>query len=224
MRALPAPGEGAALTIDVTGFQWWWEVRYGDAAVTTANEIHLPVGQPVDVRLTSHDVIHSFWVPQLHGKLDVNPGHITTLRLIADEPGVYWGECAEYCGIQHANMRLVVVVEAPEAFQQWLARMQQPAAVPGEALAQRGQDVFLSSNCLFCHRVSGTDATGELGPDLTHVASRLTLGAGVAANTRGSLGGWVADPHSLKPGVLMPPSDLSGEDLQALLAYLETLE
>jgi cytochrome c oxidase subunit 2 len=224
LRALPAPGPDAALTIDVSGYQWWWEVHYGDFGVTTANEIHLPAGQPVDLRLTSNDVIHSFWVPQLHGKLDLNPGHITTLRLVADAPGVYWGECAEYCGIQHANMRLVVVVHAAEDFEAWLGRMQQPAAVPAEATARQGMDVFLSSNCIYCHRVDGTGATGALGPDLTHVASRLTLGAGATPNTRGSLGGWIADPHSLKPGVLMPPSDLSGEELQALLAYLETLE
>jgi cytochrome c oxidase subunit 2 len=224
LRSLPAPGPDAALTIDVTGYQWWWEVHYGELGVTTANEIHIPVGQPVDFRLTSRDVIHSFWVPQLHGKLDLNPGHVTVIRLEADAPGNYWGECAEYCGIQHAQMRFVVVAETPEAFGQWVERMQQPAAVPSELPARRGLDVFLSSNCIFCHRVDGTDATGELGPDLTHVASRLTLGAGAAPNTRGSLGGWVADPHSLKPGVLMPPSDLSGEELQALLAYLETLE
>ena len=224
LRALPAPGPDAALTIDVTGYQWWWEVHYGEAGFTTANEIHIPVGQPVDFRLTSHDVIHSFWVPQLHGKLDLNPGHVTVIRLVADAPGIYWGECAEYCGIQHAQMRFVVVAEAPEAFAQWVERMQQPAAEPESVEAQHGLDVFLSSNCIFCHRVDGTDATGELGPDLTHLASRLTLGAGAAANNRGSLGGWVADPHSVKPGVLMPPSELSGEELQALLAYLETLQ
>jgi cytochrome c oxidase subunit 2 len=224
LRSLPAPGPDAALTIDVTGYQWWWEAHYSDLNVTTANEVHIPVGQPVDFRLTSHDVIHSFWVPQLHGKLDLNPGHVTVIRLVADAPGVYWGECAEYCGIQHAQMRFVVVAEAPEAFAQWIQRMQQAAAVPVEAQARRGMDVFLSSNCIYCHRVDGTAATGELGPDLTHLASRLILGAGATINTRGSLGGWVADPHSVKPGVLMPPSDLSGEELQALLAYLETLE
>lgn len=212
------------LTITMTGHQWWWEVEYPNREVVTANELHIPAGEPVAIRLASEDVIHSFWVPELNGKLDLMPGRINTLWLEADEPGEYWGLCAEYCGIQHAKMLFVVVAHAPEEFEAWLEAQRLPAAAPGNELTQMGFEVFMDVGCAQCHTISGTNATGDLGPDLTHFASRQTLGAGIAPNNRGNLGGWIVDPHGLKPGNLMPPSQLSGPQLQALLAYMETLE
>jgi cytochrome c oxidase subunit II len=223
--AINPAGEAGSLTIEVIGRQWWWEVHYTDHQFYTANELRIPAGQPVEIKLRSEDVIHSFWVPQLSGKLDLNPGRTNTLWLQADEPGEYWGECAEFCGVQHAKMQFVVVAEEPEAFAAWLAAQQQPAAQPVGELAVRGQEVFLDGSCIYCHTVRGTHATGELGPDLTHLASRLTLGAGAIANTPGGLAGWVADPQGIKPGNKMPPiENMSSEDFQALLAYLQSLE
>ena len=224
MRDIGQATLGEPVVISVVGHQWWWEVRYDQAEVLTANEIHIPVGHPVEFYLTSEDVIHSFWVPQLHSKLDLIPGRVTTFRLVADQPGEYWGECAEFCGVQHAKMKLLVVAEPLEAFTAWLEQQSQPAPTPVDEAAQQGLEVFLSSNCVQCHTIEGTNATGDLGPDLTHLASRRTLGAGTLDKTRGNLGGWVADPHSVKHGVLMPPSDLSGADLNNLLHYLATLE
>lgn len=223
LRAVSTPPGEEALTIEVIGFQWWWEVHYPEQQFYSANEIHIPVGQPVELKLTSRDVIHSFWVPQLHGKMDLNPHRVNTFWIQADQPGEYWGECAEYCGMQHAKMQFVVVAEPPQEFAAWLEQQSQPAPEPADELTQQGREIFLSSSCIYCHRIRGTGATGALGPDLTHLASRLTIGAGAADNNIGNLGGWISDPHSIKPGNLMPPSDLSGEDLQALLAYMQTL-
>lgn len=211
------------LTITVTGHQWWWEVHYPDDDIVTANEIHIPVGEPVAIRLASEDVIHSFWVPELNGKLDLMPGRINTLWLEAAEPGEYWGLCAEYCGIQHAKMLFVVVAHPPEEFTAWREEQRLPAAEPRTELTQMGLEVFMDVGCAQCHTISGTNATGDLGPDLTHFASRRTLGAGIAPNNRGNLAGWIVDSHGLKPGNLMPPSELTGPQLQALLAYMETL-
>jgi len=220
-----APGQNQGeLTIEVIGHQWWWEVRYPDHQITTANEIHIPVGQPVVFKLTSDDVIHSFWVPELHGKSDMIPGRVNDFWLQADEPGEYWGLCAEFCGTQHAKMLFVVVAEPVEQFEQWLTQQQQPAAVPSTELTRQGFALFIDSGCGNCHAIGGTEAAGDFGPDLTHFASRLTLGAGAVRNTKGALAGWVVDPHGIKPGNLMPSSDVSGAELQALLAYLETLE
>jgi cytochrome c oxidase subunit 2 len=225
LNALNAPATAAPLTIEITGHQWWWEVNYPQQDVTTANEIHIPVGEPVTLQLTSDDVIHSFWVPELHGKRDLIPGRTNTFWLQADEPGEYWGLCAELCGVQHAKMLLVVVAKSPADLGDWLERQAQPAVAPAEESAQRGFEVFMEANCDECHIIRGTEASGELGPDLTHFADRLTLGAGAARNSRGSLAGWIVNPHGLKPGNLMPAAaDISGEDLQALLAYLETLQ
>lgn len=213
------------LTIEVTGHQWWWEINYPEQDVTTANEIHIPVGEPVTLQLTSNDVIHSFWVPELNGKLDLIPGRTNTLQLQADQPGEYWGLCAELCGVQHAKMLLVVVAKPPEELVDWMGQQAESAPAPTDEVAQRGAAVFMESNCDKCHVIAGTEAAGQLGPDLTHFASRLTLGAGAARNNRGNLAGWVVNPHGLKPGNLMPAAaELSGEDLQALLAYLETLQ
>ncbi len=224
LSALEPEKNQGPLTIEVIGHQWWWEVHYPDHQVTTANEIHIPVGQPVTFKLASDDVIHSFWVPELHGKRDLIPGRVNHFWLQADEPGEYWGLCAEYCGTQHAKMLFVVVAKPQAQFDQWLAQQQQPAATPTDALTQEGFDVFMDADCGRCHTISGTEADGDFGPDLTHFAGRLTLGAGAARNTRGTLAGWVVDPHGIKPGNLMPSSDVSGAELQALLAYLESLE
>ena len=222
--ALASPGPATPLTVEVIGHRWWWEVRYPDENIVTANEIRIPVGQPVQFNLTSFDVIHSFWVPQLGGKMDLNPGEVNSTWLQANERGVYRGLCAEFCGLQHARMQFLVVVESEEEFNTWLVREREPAPEPADELIHRGQQIFLGSACVYCHTVRGTNASGDLGPDLTHLASRLSLAAGILENNRGNLAAWIVDPQHLKPGNLMPPTNLNGEELQALLAYLETLE
>jgi cytochrome c oxidase subunit II len=224
LRVLATPERAEELTIHVIGHQWWWEVIYPQQGFETANELHIPVGRPVQIVLSTQDVIHSFWVPELHGKLDMIPGRTNAYWLQADEPGEYWGECAEFCGIQHAKMAFVVVAEPEAEFTAWLAQQQQPATAPTAALEQEGEQIFLGSTCVQCHAIKGTQATGELGPDLTHLASRRTLGAGALPNNPGSLSGWIANPQHIKPGNLMPASNLTGSELQALLAYLATLE
>lgn len=224
MRDLRLPSADNRLVIKVTGYQWWWEVTYPGENAITANEIYLPVGEEVLFELTSADVIHSFWVPELHGKMDLIPGITNTWKLQADEPGEYWGLCAEFCGMQHAKMLFLVVAVPPEEFDAWLEAQRQPAVAPTAAPTQAGLDIFLAEGCAECHAIRGTDAAGNLGPDLTHLASRLTLGAGSVSNNRGNLAGWIADPHGIKPGSLMPTSGLSGQALQSLVAYLESLE
>jgi cytochrome c oxidase subunit 2 len=221
------PGK-QALQIRVTGHQWWWEVQYRDSLpqywATTANEIHVPVGRPVVFELRSIDVIHSLWAPNLNGKRDLIPGDENSLWFQADTPGVYRGQCAEFCGHQHAKMGLLVVAESPDNFAQWLQQQRDTARTPTDSLARRGQEVFLASSCVMCHTISGTPAGSRIGPDLTHLASRQTIAAGTLPNTKGSLAGWILDPQRIKPGVRMPPTQLSSRDLQALLAYLETLK
>ena len=212
------------LVIDVIGRQFWWEVQYGEQGFETANEIHIPVGQPVTLRLVTKDVIHSFWVPELSGKLDLLPNQVNELTLVADKTGEYWGECAEFCGTQHAKMKLVVIVQSEQQFAAWLEQQQAVPAPPPNDAALEGQQIFLGSACVYCHNIEGTNASGDLGPDLTHLGSRRTLGAGILENTTGNLAGWIVDAQAIKPGNQMPPMDLSGEELQALLAYLETLE
>jgi len=227
------------IRIQITGHQWWWEVRYGDwpkrfgerlpyNMITTANEIHIPVDSShpiaVDLQLESHDVIHSFWVPSLHGKRDIVPGHPTDLWIRADRPGTYWGECGEYCGYQHAQMRLVVVAEPVEQFQAWLTAQRQTAPDPSNKIQERGQTVFMHSACVMCHAIGGTEARALVGPDLTHVASRKLLAAGAVPNAPGHLAGWIVDPQRIKPGARMPQNNLNPLDLRALLEYLETLK
>jgi cytochrome c oxidase subunit 2 len=219
----------AALRVNVTARRWWWEVEYPSQDVTTANEIHIPAGVPVQFQLRSEDVIHSFWIPQLHGKMDVIPPHITYLTLQADQPGIYRGECAEYCGLQHALMGLLVVAQSPSDFEQWLAAQKQPALAPGDATAQQGQQVFISSGCVYCHAVRGLDqknlvaSTPDLGPDLTHLNSRLTIVGASLTNNPGNLAGWVMDAQHIKPGSDMSEFSLNSRDLQSLLAYLQSL-
>jgi cytochrome c oxidase subunit 2 len=216
------------MTVEVIGNQWWWYVRYlndqAGSIVVTANEIHIPVGRPVMIRGGSNDVIHSFWVPNLHGKRDLIPSRVTTEWIEADRPGRYRGQCAEFCGVQHAHMALWVVAETPEQFDAWMRRQLQPSVVPADAQKQRGQQVFLNNACVFCHAITGTTAAGQVGPDLTHFASRLTIAAGTLPNTKGNLGGWIADPQNIKPGNHMATVPLPSGDVEPLLDYLESLQ
>ncbi len=220
-----SPAEQAnAVTIEMTGHQYWWEIVYPGEEFVTANEVHIPVGEPVRFVITSGDVIHSFWVPELHGKMDMIPGQINTIWIEANESGDYWGICTEFCGMAHAHMRFVLVAEPREAYETWVAGQQQTAPEPQDELAQAGYNLFFDKNCSYCHAIDGTPADGDLGPDLTHLASRTTLAAGTIDYNIGNLGGWLADPQHIKPGNIMPASNLSGPELQAMLAYLETLE
>jgi cytochrome c oxidase subunit II len=226
-QAVASLGTAQAVSISITGHQWWWEVEYEDAIpnrrMKTANEIHIPTGRPVVFKVTSRDVIHSFWAPNLHGKRDLIPGYVTAIWLQADRPGIYRGQCAEFCGLQHAHMAFEIVAESDVDFERWLDAERQPAAEPQTDAEQRGRAVFLTGRCSVCHRIRGTSAFGTLGPDLTHMASRDTLAAGTLPNTRGHLAGWVVDPQTLKPGNQMPPNVLSPDDLLSLIAYLEIL-
>jgi cytochrome c oxidase subunit II len=226
-RSLASLTSSGGVTIELTGYRWWWRARYLDSVperiVVTANEIHIPVGKPVLINLYSRDVIHSLWVPELHGKRDLIPGHPNALWIKADRPGRYDGQCAEFCGMQHAHMRLIVVADPPDRFDAWLDAQRATAQAPADDAAKRGMDVFLKGSCAMCHSIQGTDANGQVAPDLTHIASRATLAAGTLPNTPGHLAGWIIDPQHVKPGAAMPPNSLSAEDLQALLAYLKGL-
>ena len=220
----PVSAQDNDLVIEVVGHQWWWEIHYPHQNIITANEIHIPVGQTVTIKLSSADVNHSFWVPQLAPKLDLIPGQTNTMSLEADTAGIYRGQCAEYCGVQHAHMDFLVIADAPDTFAHWVTQEQQPAVDPTTDLARQGQQVFLSSACIYCHTIGGTSASGQVGPDLTHLASRITIGAGLLPNSPGNLAGWVVNSQALKPGNLMPPMQLDPDQVQALIAYLATLE
>ncbi len=221
------PGD-KPLRIDVVGHQWWWEVNYDDPIpqnqVKTANEIHVPVGRPVLLKMRSTDVIHSFWAPNLAGKKDLIPGHETITWFRADTAGIYRGQCAEFCGHQHAKMAFYIVAQPRIDFEHWLDQQRGPAPTPADSLTQTGERVFLSAPCAMCHTISGTGAGGNIGPDLTHLASRRTIAAGTLPLTTGNLAGWILDPQSIKPGAKMPPVQLDPHSLQALLAYLGTLK
>ena len=228
-RALETPSGAGAVSVDVIGHQWWWEFQYTNKDrpienVVSPNELHLPVGVPVAIQAKSGDVIHSFWIPNLTGKRDLIPGHVTDTWIQADTPGIYRGQCAEFCGHQHAHMAFPVVVETMDQFQAWLSAQRQAARPPATALETRGHDVFMSGPCVLCHTIHGTSAGSGNGPDLTHVASRRTLAAGTLPNTPRHLADWIADPQAVKPGSQMPPSVMDGDDLQALVAYLGTLK
>lgn len=226
-RAIASLASGPQLQVMVTGHQWWWEVEYlhdlPSQRVRTANEIHLPVGATVSVVLKASDVIHSFWVPNLHGKMDLVPGRANYTTLRADRPGVFRGQCAEFCGLQHAHMALTVTVEPLEAFERWRAAQLQPAPDPSNQQHVRGREIVERGPCGMCHTIRGTIAGGRLGPDLTHFASRPTIAAATAPNTTANLARWIADPQQMKPGVRMPAIALSESDLQAVVAYLESL-
>jgi cytochrome c oxidase subunit 2 len=216
-----------ALTITITGRQFWWDVKYEDLLpsrrVITANELYIPVGRPVVLMVTSNDVVHSFWVPMLHGKRDLVPGYTTALWIEADRPGLFQGQCAEFCGRQHAHMAFTVIALEEHAFDRWLERERQPAPEPLTGIGRHGRDLFLSGRCSGCHTILGTPARGHVGPDLTHVGSRRTIGAGTLPNTHDALMRWIADPQASKPGNRMPANTLPAADLDAIAAYLETL-
>ncbi len=227
-RRLGKMNEQQAITIDVYGHQWWWEVQYPNEAepyrmVITANEIHVPVGRQIRIHGTSRDVIHSFWAPNIQGKRDFMPGYNTDVLMQVDKAGRWRGQCAEYCGTQHAHMSFYMVAESQKDFDNWMAAQAQTSVVPSNAQAAHGQQVFLTHACILCHTIRGTTAGSRVGPDLTHLAARSTIAAGMLPNTIGNLGGWILNPQALKPGSRMPPNQLSGPDLQDLLAYLETL-
>jgi cytochrome c oxidase subunit 2 len=209
------------LHLDVTGHDWFWAIHYRGEDVTSANEIYLPAGQPVDIALRSGDVIHSFWVPQLAGKLDVVPGQTNHLRFTPNTVGTYIGQCAEYCGIQHALMLLTVVVHPRDEFARWVDTQRAPAL--DDPAAKRGRELFASLACINCHTVRGTSANGVFGPDLTHLMSRSTIGSGAAPNTPATLRAWVNDPEDIKAGARMPAMKLTRDELDAVTAYLTTL-
>lgn len=227
-RAIATLPGNNTLEIDVIGHQWWWEFQYANPSaelrITTANEIHIPVGRPVRIVTDSRDVIHSFWVPNLHGKLDAIPNHQNVTWLQADRPGQYRGQCAEFCGLQHANMAFLVVAESEEDFAKWTAKQRSPAYEPVSELQKSGRDIFLASSCVVCHKIRGTAAMGFAAPDLTHFGSRQYLAAGTAPNKPGYLAGWITDSQHMKPGNRMPPINLEPRDMQSLLAYLEGLQ
>ena len=227
LDAASHPPRRPSLTMDVIGHQWWWEVRYGEVGhpelgFTTANEVHLPVGEPVRVRLRTADVIHSFWLPQIAGKTDLIPGQVNETWLEARRPGTSRGMCGEYCGLQHATMALSVTAEPPESFTRWAAARRAPGAAPASEEARAGQTVF-ARTCGVCHAVAGTNALGRVGPDLTHVASRPTIGAGALENTPANLARWIHDAPAVKEGARMPPMPLDDAELQLVVAYLRTL-
>jgi cytochrome c oxidase subunit 2 len=226
-RAVAALAATTGVSIAVTGHQWWWEVVYEDNVpsrrVMTANEIHLPLGQPVVLKVTSRDVIHSFWLPNLQGKRDLIPGYTTAIWIDARRAGRFRGQCAEFCGLQHAHMAFDAVVEPAAEFARWLDGLREPAHAPATDLEQRGQEVFMGARCATCHTVRGTEARGQVAPDLTHIASRTTLGAGTLPNTREHMAAWIEDPQASKPGNQMPPNPLDRDQLAALLTYLESL-
>ena len=223
-RAIATPPTPANLVIEVSGHQWWWEVHYPQSQVTTANEIHLPAGQPVLFKVSSDDVMHSIWIPELQGKVIAMPGQTYNLWLQASQPGTYLGMCAEFCGLEHAKMDFLVIAESSEQFTAWLSAQQKPAIAPNDPLRIEGEQTLLGSACVYCHTIKGTNATGKIGPDLTHVASRQMLGAGAIENNRGNLAGWIIDAQGIKPGNQMPPMHMEVDQLQALLAYLEGLK
>lgn len=221
------PRRAPVATIRVTGHQWWWQFDYevdGQPPLRTANELHVPIGQPVRLLLTSNDVIHSFWVPPLEGKMDAIPGDTNELFLDVRQGGRYSGACAEYCGTQHAHMAIDVVAEDSAAFASWLGAQRSDARGPADSVSAHGERLFLASACAACHTIRGTSAQGVAGPDLTHIGSRATIAAGTRPNTLGNLQGWIANPQALKPGAAMPRlPDYTGPELRALATYVANL-
>jgi cytochrome c oxidase subunit II len=212
-----------ALRVDVSGRQWWWEFKYPDLKIVTANELHIPAGQEIAFNLNAPDVIHSFWIPQLGGKRDVVPSRVNRISLMPDEPGEYRGQCAEYCGMSHANMRFRVIVQTKADFEKWVAAQQRPPVQPTDPLAQKGLDLFSQSACVGCHTIAGVSG-GVLGPNLTHFGSRTTMAANLMPNTPENVAKWIENPGHLKPGALMPDLGMRGEQTTALAAYLLSLK
>jgi cytochrome c oxidase subunit 2 len=225
-----APKPSSALDVTVIGHQFWWEYRYPKLGIVTANELHIPISDPAKptptyLEMSSADVSHSFWVPRLAGKMDLIPNKINTMWIDPNEPGLYLGQCAQYCGTQHAKMLLRVYAQTPEDFAAWVKQQQRPAEqdLSGNAAAAEGQKVFMHSACINCHTIAGTVATGRFGPDLTHLASRDTIASGPVENTPENLRRWIDGPNSMKPGALMPSMHLNDHDLDVITAYLTTL-
>ena len=214
----------SVVKINVVAERWWWRLTYPDDHVVTANEIHVPVGEPVELTLTSDNVIHSVWVPQLQGKTDVVPGQTNHMTFTADAAGTYRGQCAEFCGIGHALMAFVVIADPPADYARWLAANAAPAVGPPAGAAERGAQLLASSSCAGCHVIKGTAAVGTLGPDLTHFGSRTTIAAGSLPNTPRDLGRWLADTQGVKPGALMPRIELTSDQIGDLVAYLESMK
>jgi cytochrome c oxidase subunit II len=219
----PPDPSSTRLTLNVIGHQWWWEIRYDDGRAITANEIHIPVGTRVNVVATSADVIHSFWVPALNRKIDMIPGLRNRVLLYASEPGVYRGQCSQFCGLQHANMAMKVFAQRPAAFRAWLAGQERPATTPTTGRAAAGRRLFTSAQCASCHTISGTPAQGTVGPNLSHVASRTSLASDEIPNTAAWLTAWLRNPQKIKPGDRMPDLGLSSSQISDLVAYLEQL-
>jgi cytochrome c oxidase subunit II len=223
LKSTDAPGATTSLKIDVTGHQWFWEVRYPGTTAVTANEIHIPARTRVTIVARTDDVIHSFWIPQLNRKIDTIPGHPNRLLLYADAPGRYRGQCAEYCGLQHAHMGTVVVADPPGRFRAWLANMERPRRAPTRPAQRRGEQVFLHEQCASCHTIRGTSAAGRIGPDLTHLQTRRTIAALMIPDDAPSLRSWIHDPQRIKPGAKMPAVGLSNSELNDVVAYLRSL-
>ncbi len=219
----PPDPRSTAMTINVIGHQWWWEVRYPGTGAITANEIHLPVNTRVNLVATSADVIHSFWVPALNRKIDMIPGRRNRILLYASSPGTYRGQCSQFCGFQHANMGMYVVAQSSAAFNAWRANMAARAPRPTTAAAQAGQRLFMSSQCASCHRIAGTPAQATVGPDLSHLATRTTLAALTIPNDSPHLAAWITNPQAIKPGDRMPDLGLSQSQVSQLVSYLESL-
>ncbi len=225
MNIIGAPAAPSALRVTVIGHQWWWEYQYPDLHVTTANELHVPAGRPLQLTFQTSDVIHSFWVPQFGWKMDALPQRSNEMAFTIDKPGYYQGTCTEFCGAQHAWMRLRVYADTPDQFDAWVKQHQQPAAPPQSELARSGEQVFLDNTCISCHTVAGTSANANIGPNLTHFASRETIGTGIVTNNPTNLTQWIRDAGSIKPHVLMPGfPTLSDDQLKALVAWLEGLK
>jgi cytochrome c oxidase subunit 2 len=212
-----------AMTITVIGHQWWWEIRYDGGRAVTANELHIPVDTRINIVAESADVIHSFWVPALNRKIDMVPGRRNRLLLEADRPGEYRGQCSQFCGVQHAHMSLEVFAQRPDRFRAWLANQERPAAPPASASATAGRRLFMTSQCASCHRIAGTPAGGEIGPDLTHLATRSSLASAEIPNTPRQLAAWIRDPQAIKPGDRMPDLGLSHRQTDELVSYLDGL-
>jgi cytochrome c oxidase subunit 2 len=227
-RSMARAAAHERLSITVTGNQWWWDVQYNSSdpskTLRTANELHLPVGVPVRITFHSNDVIHSFWVPSLAGKQDLIPGRETDVTIVPKKIGIYRGQCAEFCGTQHAHMALVVNVDSYSDFLRWWEHELQPAPAPRTPLVQAGYNFVAQRQCAMCHNIAGTPASGRVGPDLTHLASRRSIAAGTLPMGKGNLYGWVANPQSIKPGTKMPTIGLEPDQLHAVVAYLETLK
>jgi cytochrome c oxidase subunit 2 len=227
-RSNAAAGSKPQLLVRVTANQFWWDVQYQSGDVSknfrTANELHLPVGVPAQVTLQSNDVIHSFWIPNLAGKQDLIPGRVTDIQLVPKRTGLFRGQCAEFCGIQHAHMALDVTVEPRDKFRQWVAAQQRVAFAPANSVELAGMGYFASRQCSACHNIGGASASATVGPDLTHVASRRSLAAGTMPMSRANLQAWIADPQAQKPGNNMPKIPLTPEELKALTAYLARLQ